>query len=219
MKRAFTVGSSPMWRRAPSCYSRMETAAICPIWADALKELHDRHAVTVLGFDYRGYGRSAGVPSEAGLLQDARAAREWLAKRTGIAEREIVLMGRSLGGGVVVDLAAKDGARGLILESTFTSLPDVADHHLPLVPSRLLMQNRFNSLSKIGQYQGPLLQSHGDADRVVPYALGKQLFEAAAGPKQFVAIEGGDHNSPQSEEYHRAFDTFIDSLPQPGRPK
>lgn len=180
--------------------------------AATLKILHDRHQVAVLAFDYRGYGHSEGKPSEEGLFQDARAARAWLAKRTGVAEADILLMGRSLGGAVVVDLASADGARGLVLASTFSTLPKVAKHHMPLLPTKLLMKNRFDSESKIRNYHGPLLQSHGDADRVVPYKLGKRLHAVAPGPKQFVTIPGGDHNDPQTEEYRRAFDQFLDSL-------
>ena len=82
-----------------------------------------------------------------------------------------------------------------------------------LMPARLLMKNRFDSISKIRTYHGPLLQSHGDADRVIPYKLGKRLFAAANGPKRFITIPGGDHNSPQTQEYRRAFDEFLDSLP------
>ena len=180
--------------------------------AESLKLLHDRHQLAVLAFDYRGYGRSDGEPSEEGLLQDARAARAWLAKRMGIAETDILLMGRSLGGAVVVDLASSDGARGLVLASTFSKLPEVAKHHMPLLPTGLLMRNRFDSESKIKNYHGPLLQSHGDADRVVPYELGKRLHAAAVGPKQFITIPGGRHNDRQTEEYRRAFDQFLDSI-------
>jgi len=180
--------------------------------AETLKILNDRHQLSVMIFDYRGFGRSEGTPSEQGLLQDARAARNWLSQRTGVTEKEIVLLGRSLGGGVMVELASRDGARGLALASTFTSLPDVARHALPLVPARLLMTNRFNSLSKIENYHGPLLQSHGDQDSLIPYRLAKRLFKAANEPKRFITIEGGDHNSLQSEEYRVAFDEFIDSL-------
>ena len=97
--------------------------------------LQRRLNVSSLIFDYRGYGRSSGVPSEAGILADARAARRWLSDRTGVQEPDIIVMGESLGGGVAVDLAAKDGARGLVLESTFTSLPDVAGHLMPYTPA------------------------------------------------------------------------------------
>ncbi len=181
--------------------------------AASLRLLHDRHELAVLAFDYRGYGRSEGTPSEWGLLQDARAARAWLSQRTGLDETDLLLTGRSLGGAVMVELAARDGARGLVLASTFTSLPDVARQHMPLIPARLLMRNRFDSISKLGDYRGPLLQSHGDADRVVGYALGVRLHEAANGPKRFITIPGGGHNDPQNEDYRRAFDEFIDALP------
>ena len=75
------------------------------------------------------------------------------------------------------------------------------------------MQNRFDSLAKIGQYQGPLLESHGDADRLIPYEMAQRLFAAAPGPKRFVTIPGGDHNDPQTAEYYQALDDFIGSLP------
>ena len=180
---------------------------------ELLLDLRDKHQLSVMAFDYRGFGHSEGQPSEAGVLSDARAARTWLAKRTGLLENEIVLMGRSLGGGVMVDLAAHDGARGLILESTFTSLPEVAARQVRWLPVGWIMQNRFDSLAKIGQYQGPLLESHGDADRLIPYEMAQRLFAAAPGPKQFVTIPGGDHNDPQTDEYYKALDEFIGSLP------
>ena len=99
-------------------------------------------------FDFRGYGRSEGTPNEQGILQDARAARAWLARRTGMAERDIILFGRSLGGAVAVDLAAADGARALVLVSTFTSLPDVARYHVPWLPASMIMTQRLDSLAK-----------------------------------------------------------------------
>lgn len=178
---------------------------------DELRILHDRVHATVLAFDYRGYGRSEGQPGGPGIVADARAARAWLAQRAAVDESHIVLMGRSLGGGVAVELAAKDGARALVLQSTFTSLPDVAKSLMPAVPARVLMQTRFNSLAKIRRYHGPLLQSHGDADRLIPFALGQRLFDAANEPKQFVRIERGDHNDPQPDSYYDALIAFLDS--------
>jgi fermentation-respiration switch protein FrsA (DUF1100 family) len=185
--------------------------------ADLLPILRDDLRLTVMMFDYRGYGRSEGSADEQGVLQDARAARAWLAQRTGVAERDIVLMGRSLGAAVAVDLAASDGTRGLIIESTFTSLPDMAAKLAPLLPVRWLMHSRLDSLGKISDYHGPLLQSHGSGDRLIPYEQGQRLFAAANEPKQFVVIAGGDHNDPQTPEYYRAVDAFIDQLPQPRR--
>ena len=183
--------------------------------ADVLRRLNHEHGLAVMTFDYRGYGRSEGAPNEEGILQDARAARTWLARRTDRAEQDIVLMGRSLGGGVAVDLAAKDGARGLILESTFTSLPAVAGDHVSWLPAGPLMENRLDSLKKLSRYRGPLLISHGDADRVIPPRHGKRLYEAANDPKRFVTIPGADHNDPQTGDYYRALDEFIGSLDKP----
>jgi len=182
-------------------------------YADMLQVLHDRHQASILVFDYRGYGKSEGKPDEAGILEDARAARRWLARREKIAESDVVLVGQSLGGGVMVDLAASDNARGLVLTSSFTSLPDAAAHHLPLVPTRLLMHNRLDSGAKIGKYHGPLLQMHGDKDRTIPIALGKRLFDAANEPKRFVVHPGGNHNDVWPEIYHRALEKFLTSLP------
>ncbi|MFP6674423.1 MAG: alpha/beta hydrolase [Pirellulaceae bacterium] len=181
--------------------------------ASTLWILNQRHGLTVMGFDYRGYGKSEGKPHEIGVLRDARSARAWLAQRTGVPESEVVIMGRSLGGAVAVDLAARDGARGLVLASTFTSLPDVGAHHMPWTLPHLLMTQRLNSQRKIKEYRGPLLQSHGDADSTIPISLGRELYDAAPGPKQFVVIHGADHNDPHSEEYRIAFDQFLDRLP------
>ncbi|QDT92963.1 alpha/beta hydrolase [Gimesia algae] len=180
---------------------------------ETLKILQERHGLAIMTFDYRGYGKSEGKPSERGILQDARAARAWLASRAGVEETEIVLMGRSLGGAVAVDLAAQDGARGLVLASTFSSLPDAAAHHMPWIFPSLNMTQRLNSAGKIGNYSGPLLQSHGDKDLLIPIELGRKLFDAAGGPKQFIVIPGAGHNDPQPEEYRRVFDEFIASLP------
>ncbi|HEX4607035.1 MAG TPA: alpha/beta hydrolase, partial [Urbifossiella sp.] len=172
----------------------------------------DRMNATVLVYDYRGYGRSDGRPTEAGVLVDARAARRWLATRAGVREGDVVIAGHSLGGGVAVDLAAADGARGLILEGTFTNLPDVAAGHVPLLPVRAVMQARLNSVGKIPAYRGPLLQVHGDADTIVPYALGRRLFAAANEPKQFVTVPGGGHMHLYTPEYVAALDGFLTML-------
>jgi fermentation-respiration switch protein FrsA (DUF1100 family) len=169
---------------------------------------------SILVFDYRGYGRSEGVPHEAGILADARAARKWLADRAGVAEQEIVVMGESLGGAVAVDLAATDGARGLILENTFTSLVDVGSYHYPWLPVRLAMRSRLDSLSKIARYRGPLLQFHGDGDRIVPYAFGTRLHAAANSPKRFVTVPRGDHNDPRLQVHYDAICDFLAGLTQ-----
>jgi fermentation-respiration switch protein FrsA (DUF1100 family) len=181
-------------------------------WSEAASELQTKHQCSVFLFDYRGYGKSGGLPTESGVLRDARAARRWLAERAGVQENDIVLLGRSLGGGVAVDLAASDGARGLILQSTFPSLPEVAACHVPWMLPRWLMSERFDSINKIKHYQGPLLQSHGDRDTLIPIELAKQLYEAAPGKKTFVKIPHGSHNTPPDEAYHQVLQYFLNVL-------
>src|SRR5262249_53233419 len=139
--------------------------------SDLLRELHDM-GVAVLAFDYRGYGRSEGSPSEAGILADARAARTWLAKKASIPESHIVLMGESLGGAVAVLLAGEAPARGLVVESTFSSAPDVAAYHYPWLPVRLLMRTQLNAAEAIRQHHGPVLVVHGDAGTIRPIRFG-----------------------------------------------
>ena len=181
--------------------------------AHTLAALHDLVGASVLIFDYRGYGKSQGKPTEDGVLADARAARAWLAEKEGIATSDIVLMGRSLGGAVAVDLAANDGARALVLESTFSSVADVGAYHYPWVPVRALLRTRLDAAAKIGRYHGPLLQSHSDADTVVPYRFGQRLFQAANEPKRFITIPDGDHNDAQPAGYYQALIEFLDDLP------
>jgi len=169
--------------------------------------------VSILVFDYRGYGKSEGIPDEAGIVADARAARRWLAQRTGLAETDIVLFGRSLGGAVLIDLAANDGARALIVQNAFSSLPDVAAYHYPWLPVRWLMRTRLNAAAKIGQYEGPLLQTHGAADQVVPIRFGRQLFEAATtADKEFLELPGCDHNDADWAAIRQAVDHFLSRL-------
>lgn len=182
--------------------------------SERASQLNQRYQVSVLVFDYRGYGRSEGTPTIDGILHDAHDARALLAEREGIVEDEVVLLGESLGGAVAVDLAARDGARGLILESTFSSLKEAAAAHYPAILVDTLVADRLNSVANIGRYGGPLLQVHGDADRTIPLALGQMLHAAARGPKQLLVVPGHDHNDSLPEEYFALLDEFFRGLPQ-----
>lgn len=181
--------------------------------AEAARLLRQRCGTSVLIFDYRGYGRSEGTPTVLGLLADARAARVYLAAREKIAEQQIVLLGESLGGGIAVDLAAHDGARGLILESTFSSLRDVAAAHYPEFLVSMLLADKLNSAAHVGKYRGPLLQVHGEADQVIPLASGRRLFAAANQPKTLLSLPGHNHNDRLPAEYYAAVDRFLKQLP------
>lgn len=180
--------------------------------AEFLKAMRDEFQASIFAFDYRGYGRSEGKPAEQGIMEDAEAAQKWLAEKAGITEQEIVLMGRSLGGGIALHLAAEKGAKGVILQNTFTSLTDAAASHYPWAPVGMLMRNRYDSLSRIVRYSGPVFLSHGTADRIIPFSQGQALFAAATGPKEFFEIPGGDHNDAEPEEYLPSLHKFLDSL-------
>jgi fermentation-respiration switch protein FrsA (DUF1100 family) len=143
--------------------------------------------------DYRGYGRSEGRPSEEGLYTDARAAWRYLVEERGIAPARIVIFGKSLGGAVAVELATQVKPAGVILESSFTSVPDMAARHFPFVP-KALIRTKMNSAGKIARIRAPKLHIHSPADEVVPYELGRELFDAAADPKRFHRVEGAGHN-------------------------
>lgn len=165
---------------------------------------------TVLLLDYRGYGKSDGTPTEEGVYSDARAARKWLAARMKIPEKDVVLWGESIGTAVAVDLAAKDSARGLILENPLSTLADVAAFHYGAAAA--LLSSGFDSVSKIKQYHGPLLVFHAANDTIVPLRFGKKLFAAANQPKQLIILSGRDHNDPRTPAMFAAVRTFLNKL-------
>ncbi len=180
---------------------------------DNIREIHHRLGIGVFIFDYRGYGRSEGTPTEDGLYRDARAAREALIRDLGIPPERIVYFGRSLGGAVALDLALAHPPPGLILESPFLSVRAMANRTLP--GSGFLFKSRFDSLARIGRLREPLLILHGDADEVVPYEHGRRLYEAASEPKAFYTIGRAHHNDTYlvgGSGYWEAWQRFLDGL-------
>ena len=178
-------------------------------------KLRDSLQASILLFDYRGYGKSEGAPFEAGLIQDGLVAQTWLAKRTNCLPHDIVLWGRSLGGGIAVAIAQQQGARALILQNTFHDMTEVAASKFPWLPVRWIMRNRFPSIERIQQYQGPLLQCHGTADQVIPYPMGQKLFKAATSQeKMFLKIVHGGHNDPAPAAFLEALPEFLKTLPE-----
>jgi len=145
-------------------------------------------------FDYRGYGGNPGSPSEAGLLNDARAVHASVAARAGVDAGRIILLGESLGTGVAAALAADVKPMAVVLRSPFTSMADVAAHHYWFLPVRRLLWDRYDSLSRVRALSCPVAVVAGDRDRVVPFALSQRLFDAVPGPKTFITVAGADHN-------------------------
>lgn len=167
--------------------------------------------MNVLIFDYRGYGASTGKPTEEGTYHDARAAWNYLREQRGIPPQQIVICGRSLGGAVAAQLASEVKAAGLILEATFTSLPDMASHLYPWLPVKLLCRFRYNTLARLPEIKCPLLIAHSPDDEMIPYAQGKRLYDAARTSKIFHQLTGG-HNDGEGETsaaYRQALDDFL----------
>ena len=167
----------------------------------------------VFVYDYRGFGKSAGNSSEAGIKLDTVAAMDWLCQRFGIKPTDVIAQGFSVGGGPAVYIGMKQGIKGLLLQRTFSSLPDVAAERHPWAPVRLLMRNRFDSVSLIADYRGPLLQSHGTIDQVVPFKFGKKLHDACPSPdKQFFTRPDMDHFSHVDPAFLEMASDFADRL-------
>lgn len=156
--------------------------------------LHQELGISIFIFDYRGYGRSEGKPSEKGTYLDVYAALAYLHSRGDVDNSRIIYFGRSLGAAVAVELAARQPPTALILESPFPSVPYMARRLYPYLPVWPLLRTRYDSLSKIGEVQAPLLVLHGVNDDIVPIEAGRKLFEAAREPKEFYVISGAGHN-------------------------
>ena len=147
----------------------------------------------VLLFDYRGYGRSAGRPSEAGTYRDARVARAGLLRQPDVDPERVLYLGESLGGAVALELALEHPPAGLVLQSAFTSVRDMARLHYPIVPSALV-PDAYPSLRLIGRLRAPLLVIHGGRDEIVPVEHARALYDAAPEPKRLRVLPDAGHN-------------------------
>ena len=147
-------------------------------------------------FDYRGYGRSEGRPTEKGLYEDAAAAFNWLVREKGIDPSSVILYGHSLGSAVAVDLALGEGksARGMVLESPFTSAGDVARMLYQGLPVHLFMSVSLDNTGRVGKVSLPVLVIHGEEDATIPFSMGRKVFDAAPEPKAFLPVAGADHS-------------------------
>jgi fermentation-respiration switch protein FrsA (DUF1100 family) len=165
-------------------------------------------------FDYRGYGRSSGEPTEEGTYKDAQAAFYALCRRPEVDPKHIVLFGHSLGGAVAIDLAVHLGSciLGLVVESSFTTGREIARLLLPIVPGNMV-PDFYDSQSKIGEVQAPVLITHAEDDELLPTAMGEALFEAARQPKFYYSVPGAGHSdihrvggAPYFEQWRRFID-------------
>jgi fermentation-respiration switch protein FrsA (DUF1100 family) len=179
--------------------------------AHAIPSWHKFLHVPVLIFDYPGYGKSQGKPSEKGCYAAADAAYDWLLQNQGIPSDKILIYGGSMGGGVAVDLASRRPHGALILGKTFTSMPDVGQSIYPWLPVHWVMRNRFDNLAKIKRCQRPVFIAHGTSDNLVPFRLAKELYEAANEPKHFYILEGKDHKDAHPPEMFKELEKFLES--------
>jgi len=147
---------------------------------------------SLLAFDYRGYGRSDGAPDEQGTYLDAFAAWQWLVDR-GTPPGRIIVWGESLGGGIASKVAHDREAGALVLQSTFTSVPDIGAELFPFLPVRMLATIEYNTLQRLPEIHCPVVVMHSRADEIIPYEHGRRNYEAANQPKVFIELEGG-HN-------------------------
>ncbi len=178
-----------------------------------LNRLRTHFDATVMGFDYRGYGKSKGAAHERGILLDGVAALDAFVKEQGIETKDVILVGRSLGGSVATHVASQRQVKALVIDSSFDSLMSVAWGHYPWLPVPMLMRNRMNTWKWAEEVEEPVIQFHGDEDRTVPYKHGKKLHQAIASKnKKFVKIEGGRHNESTRLVFYDETLVFIEGL-------
>lgn len=172
--------------------------------------------LSLLAFDYRGYGESGGAPSEQGLYRDADAAYHYLRKIRAVPADRIVVFGHSLGSAVAIDLASRVPVAGLIVEGALTSAIDRGQELYPYIPVRRIARSRFGSLDKVAGIAVPKLFLHASRDEVIPLAHGRRLFDAAREPKTWVELEGGhaDAFDVDSARYFGSIGKFLTALPR-----
>ncbi len=167
--------------------------------------------LSLFAFDYRGYGESAGTPSERGLYRDADAAYRYLREKLGIPPEQIIVFGHSLGSAVAIDLASRTPVAGLIVEGGLVSVVQRGQELYPFIPVRWIARTRFSSIDKIPQVSAPKLFLHAVADEVIPLRHGRRLFQAAADPKTLVEL-AGTHSDAFAVDSGRYFGSIADFL-------
>ena len=171
-------------------------------------------SLNVLIYDYSGYGKSEGSPSEETTYQNAYTAWSYLTLEREIPSDRIILMGRSLGGSVAAWLASRTDPAGLILESTFTSAVDLAKEIYPFLPVSLMMKFTYPTADYLRNSSAPLIVLHSRDDQLIPFHHGKELYDIAGSPKTFFEMDGAHGNShiETGREYVKALNEFINSV-------
>ena len=167
--------------------------------------------VNFLIIAWRGFSGNSGEPSENGLYKDGKSAIDWLIKK-GISEQKLILYGESLGTGVAVHLAQNRNFSGVILETPFTSMIDAAKTFYPYIPVKLLLKDKFENYKKIKNINSPILIMHGEADQIVPFSMGKKLYEIANKPKYSYFTKYDNHMMEYDEKLILALKSFLESL-------
>lgn len=167
--------------------------------------------LSIFIFDYRGYGRSSGKPTEEGTHLDAVAAWHWLTDHKGYEPNQIIIFGRSLGGAVAARLASETDPRALIIESAFTSIDDMASKLYPYMPVRMIGRFHYATIDYIKMVKCPVLVIHSMNDELVPYEHGRRIYEAAGQPKKFFVISGGHNRGfmDNSSQYSLEINSFL----------
>lgn len=169
-----------------------------------------RKGFSVFLVDYRGFGKSSGRPSEQGLYRDGLAAWAYLVEKENIAPERIVIHGHSIGGAVAIEVALQKKVRGVILESAFTSTKNMAETMPLFALFAPVFPAHYNNLEKIHRLRAPKLIVHGESDEIVPFSMGKKLFEAATDPKSFYPVKDAGHNDVFVVGGERYFEVFAE---------
>ena len=160
---------------------------------------------------WRGFSGNKGKPTEQGLYEDARSAVKWLINQ-GVTEENIIIYGESLGTGVATEIAQNKNFAGVILESPFTSMIDLGKKYYPIFPVKLLLKDKYESEKKIKNLKSPILVIHGKKDKIVPFYMGKKIFDMANNPKFNYFTEMDDHMMNYDENLINEIDLFIRTL-------
>ena len=157
---------------------------------------------------YRGFSGNKGEPNEIGLYKDSESAKKWL-NNIGVSDKDIILYGESLGTAVAVDLASKHNFAGIILESPFTSMVKLSKIYYPYLPVKILLKDKYESIKKIDKINFPKMVMHGDKDKIVPFSMGKEMFEKFSEPKLSYFRKGDDHMMEFDEELLEKIKNFL----------